>query len=210
MSLIAKFRLPVTDFVMGDVLQRDEVERIEFVCRLRSRAAIMPFFWVRGGQSDRIGTLLERDSSIESVSLIDELEETQLYRVSWQSQIPFLVAVSRRSNSVIRSVTGDSVWEIELSFDRRADLKTFTHYYEDTGMDLQLEQVYSLCRERVAHEELTPPQRETLITAEKEGFYDEPREVTMEELAAELDISLAAVSGRLRRGTSNLVRNTLL
>ncbi|EMA45419.1 bacterio-opsin activator HTH domain-containing protein [Halococcus saccharolyticus DSM 5350] len=42
-----------------------------------------------------------------------------------------------------------------------------------------------------------------------QGFYEIPREIDMEGLAAEFDISDQSVSERLRRGHRNFVRNGL-
>lgn len=210
MSVIAEFSLPVDDFVLGGALQLEGIERIEFDCNIPARTDTMPYFWVWGNRFDQFEAVLDQEPAIDSVTAIDELAGTRLYRATWQSHVSYLLAATQRSNGVIRGVTGDTRWEFELLFEQRTDLTTFTDYYADTGMELELERLYSMSGELVDHSDLTPAQRETLITAEQEGFYDEPRAVTMEELADTLDVSLAAVSGRLRRGTSKLIRNTLL
>lgn len=210
MSLIAKFSLPDDDFVLGSALQLDEIERIEFDCNIPARTGAMPYFWVWGASFDRFEAVAEEERAIESVAMIDDMGETRLYRATWQSHVSYLLDATQQSNGIIRSVSGDIRWEFELLFEQHSDLATFTEYYADTGMNLELEQLYSLSSAPVDHDDLTPAQREALVTAEQEGFYDEPREITMEELADKLDISLSAVSGRLRRGTSKLIRRTLL
>ena len=54
-------------------------------------------------------------------------------------------------------------------------------------------------------DELTPVQRETVEAALELGYFDIPRGVSMEELAAELDITPNAVSERLRRAERTLL-----
>ncbi|WP_177209261.1 helix-turn-helix domain-containing protein [Natronobacterium haloterrestre] len=208
--MIAEFSLPVDDFVLGNALQLDEIKRIEFDCKIPARTDSMPYFWVWGSQFDQFETVVDQEQAIDSVVAIDELDGTRLYRATWRARVSYLLEATKRSNGVIRGVAGDTRWEFELLFEQREDLVTFTDYYADTGMELELERLYSLSGTLADHDDLTPAQRETLITAEQKGFYDEPRSITMEELADELGVSLAAVSGRLRRGTSKLIRKTLL
>ncbi|WP_254525792.1 helix-turn-helix domain-containing protein [Natrinema caseinilyticum] len=107
-------------------------------------------------------------------------------------------------------MTGEKRWTLEVLFETHADLKTFAGYYAESAVELTLNRVHSITKSADDRYELTSTQRETLVTAEQRGYYGEPRAVTMEELAGELDVSLPAVSGRLRRGTSQLIRNTLL
>lgn len=51
----------------------------------------------------------------------------------------------------------------------------------------------------------TEEQRETLVAAYECGYFAEPRETSLEELADSLDLSATAVGGRLRRGMKALV-----
>jgi predicted DNA binding protein len=57
---------------------------------------------------------------------------------------------------------------------------------------------------------LTDIQHETLVTALQEGYYNTPRAITMDELAAQFGISQPALSKRLRSGHSTLIENSLM
>lgn len=52
---------------------------------------------------------------------------------------------------------------------------------------------------------LTATQRETLEVAVTEGYYDDPRAISLGELAEKLDLSKSALSRRLKRAEANLV-----
>lgn len=52
---------------------------------------------------------------------------------------------------------------------------------------------------------LTDQQQEALVAAYREGYFTEPRETSLEELADTLDISASAVRGRINRGLKALV-----
>ncbi|MEF8842565.1 MAG: helix-turn-helix domain-containing protein [Haloarculaceae archaeon] len=55
---------------------------------------------------------------------------------------------------------------------------------------------------------VTETQRETLRLAYEAGYYEEPRETTLGELATELGVGERAVFRRLRRGTRGLLAAT--
>lgn len=57
--------------------------------------------------------------------------------------------------------------------------------------------------------ELTDKQREALNLAVEYGYYDQPRDATLADLASELDISKSAVSQRLRSAETKLVKHAL-
>jgi len=57
--------------------------------------------------------------------------------------------------------------------------------------------------------DITTAQREALLIALEEGYFSVPRQTTMEAIAGQLDISISALSSRLRRGQQALLRNAL-
>jgi predicted DNA binding protein len=57
---------------------------------------------------------------------------------------------------------------------------------------------------------LTDPQREALITAVENGYFDVPARATLESISEALGITSQAVSERLNRGTKTLVEATLM
>ena len=57
---------------------------------------------------------------------------------------------------------------------------------------------------------LTEEQRSTLRVAYEHGYFEEPRETSLEELSALLDLSSTAIGGRIRRGIKTLVEATVI
>jgi predicted DNA binding protein len=58
--------------------------------------------------------------------------------------------------------------------------------------------------------ELTDTQREALVLAYERGYFDSPRESSLEAVAEELGITQQSLSSRLRRGHRRLIENTLI
>ncbi|QAU14258.1 bacterio-opsin activator [Halorubrum sp. BOL3-1] len=57
--------------------------------------------------------------------------------------------------------------------------------------------------------ELTAVQRQTLLRAVEAGYYSDPREATLSDLAAEFDVSKSAVSQRLHGAEATIVRRVV-
>ena len=63
--------------------------------------------------------------------------------------------------------------------------------------------------DELSRDGLTDRQREALTLAVSRGYYENPRQVTTEELAEELGISQSSLSGLLRRGERQLLTASL-
>ena len=55
--------------------------------------------------------------------------------------------------------------------------------------------------------DLTGKQHETLLTAYNMGYFTVPRQISMVDIAAALDISLPALSERVHRGEAHLIEH---
>ena len=210
MSLVAAFALPSESFVLGDALEIDEIESIEFACNIPTRIGVMPYFWVWGSSFDGFEKAVRTEPSIDTIEKIDSLEDSRLYRTEWKTTVQGLLDAIRTNNGILKSAVGEDRWEFEIVFEEHNDLSAFGNQCSEIGFDIDLQYVHSLTEPMDEAYGLTPAQRETLVTAERGGYFDEPRNLTMDELATKLDISPAAVSGRLRRGVSNLIQRTLI
>lgn len=210
MSLVAEFVLPTEAFVLGGALKRDGVECIEFACNIPTRIGVMPYFWVWGSSFDEFEDAARQEESISEIEEIDTLENSRLYRTEWATSVGDLLDAIRDSNGLLKTAVGEERWEFELVFEERDDLSAFSERCSEIGLEFQLSRVHALTESVEGGYGLTPAQRETLVTAEQSGYFDMPRSITMEDLADELGLSPGAVSGRLRRGLSNLIQRTIL
>lgn len=100
-------------------------------------------------------------------------------------------------------------WRIATRDDERVGLlyDTLTGKLRE-GIDFEfghLEDVKTPVADLLASPSLPYEQRETLELAAERGYYESPRETTLDELAAELDRPRSTVSYRLRRAEAALV-----
>ncbi|MDG5776545.1 helix-turn-helix domain-containing protein, partial [Haloarculaceae archaeon H-GB1-1] len=82
----------------------------------------------------------------------------------------------------------------------------------DQNIAIHIIRTYTLTErtESVKQFGLSNEQREALILALREGYFDTPSQVSLSELAAELGITQQAMSNRIRRGNKQVLKEILL
>jgi Predicted DNA binding protein len=92
-------------------------------------------------------------------------------------------------------------------------VNTIWQHAREMGFDFEICELLDRSRIDATQPErqmITEPQREALELAYREGYFSEPREASLADLAASLDNSPSAVGGRVRRGMKTLIGRTLV
>ncbi|PSQ46004.1 bacterio-opsin activator [Halobacteriales archaeon SW_6_65_15] len=120
--------------------------------------------------------------------------------------------LERRLGASPMAATGSADgWQRRVRFPDRDSIVEMRQFCADNDVNFRLHRLYAPGESDVVDEfGLSPEQRRALMTAERVGYFDVPREVSLDDLGEELDISGQSASERLRRGISELVSNTLL
>lgn len=121
----------------------------------------------------------------------------------------WVLAFARESVVVIPPVVytdaGAAVFEV---LGDPGDLRALLADLPD-GVDETVERVGGYDPRRSPGAALTERQREVVGTAVELGYYDVPREATLDEVAAELDIAGSTVSAHLRKAEAAVVRDAV-
>lgn len=137
-------------------------------------------------------------------------ESTDLYLVQRSPPEDGLLApLLGFSDDVIRAEGQCGIWRIRAAFDSPDTLDEFLSHCREGGFAVRIDRRFRASRETGPWFGVTPPQRDALLLACEEGYYDIPRRASTADLAERLDISDQAVTERLRRGIQTLVANTL-
>ncbi|WP_255170239.1 helix-turn-helix domain-containing protein [Natrononativus amylolyticus] len=219
MSLLAEYEVAAPSLFLTPTLEAVpglEVE-IERQFALVSSQPVA-FCWLRYGSVgsgdrealERAEAALEADATVEGFERVEDVDRRALYRVR-RSESDVLETYEQWmavGAELLRCRGSGGRWEVEMRF---PDREAFTAYYsflEAAGVAFDLQRL-SDGAEAATDDILTESQREAVCLAWERGFFDVPRETTLEELAVALDISDQAVSERLRRGQSRLVEEYL-
>ena len=212
MSIIAEFSVDSDDFALNHALTEAPhmvVEIEQVVATMEDR--VMPYFWVSGGDHAEFEAAFEHDESVTNVAAIDEVDDARLYRAEWTSNVESLVyAYVELGATILQAIGRDETWELRMRFDDHESLSQFQTYCEEHGITFDLNRIQDQEQPMAsAQYDLTTKQRETLVTALEEGYYDVPQGVSMSELADGMGISQQALSKRFHAAHRNLITSTL-
>ncbi|AHG04409.1 bacterio-opsin activator [Halobacterium sp. DL1] len=211
MSVIVEFTIPATEFLLGEVLADPPGMRIELERLVPTSDAVMPFLWVRGADHATFEQRVRENPAIGTVDALDRADDWVLYRVEWADEPFSLLEIINTSGGVILEGNGDSEWQFRLRFPHHDALSTFYNFCTEENITLHIERSYTLTEKTpTGHRfDLTQPEREALVLALHQGYFESPRQSSLADLAAELGVSEQAVSNRLRRGNEKILEQTL-
>lgn len=212
MSSILEVSIDSEDFVLGRTLSvdLDVTITLEEVIPTGNRA--MPYFWVAGDALDKFEESIEADPTVEAIHQHLRLSDSALYRAQWAEEIQSLLySIAEEGGTILDGVGSAGTWQFTLRFPDRERLSNFRKRCGELDIVLDVQRVYSVSADRMDMEYgLTAKQRETLLTALEQGYFEVPRETTQQELAEQLGIQSSSTSETLRRATAELIANTLL
>lgn len=210
MGLIVDATVPTEQFALGGVFDRATGVEIETVpVAAPGDGDVMPFLWGRASDLEALHRWLEEDASTESVECLSRNDNYSLYRVTWEPRVRSIVSVLFQVRGTLLGARAqEEHWMFRAIFPEHDTVsKTYGNSHEN-GIDLSIRRV------RRVNESpdrghgrfgLSEKQLEALTAALEKGYYEVPRDVTMEELADDLGISDQALSERLRRANHEIL-----
>lgn len=152
--------------------------------------------------SNPVPLLAEIDdrSDVRNLELLWKHDETALLQV--ETSNPSVLVPMQRAGVPMETPfeveDGVVTWELTTSADR---LSTLGDAFDERGVDYRLEYVRAADASRTA-DLLTDRQREVFLTALESGYYAVPREATLTDVAASLDVTKSTCSDVLHRAES--------
>ena len=212
MSIIAEFSVKSDDLALNHALTTTPkmiVEIEQVVATMEDR--IMPYFWVSGEDQDEFRDAFRDDETVTNTAVIDEVEDARLYRAEWTDNVETIIyAYVELGATLMQAIGKEKDWELRMRFDSHDSLSEFQDYCDENDISIELNRTQEQEQPMAsAQYDLTPTQRETLVTALEAGYYDVPRAVTMRELAEQMGIAQQTLSNRFRAAYRNLVTSTL-
>ncbi|MCU4744520.1 helix-turn-helix domain-containing protein [Natronoglomus mannanivorans] len=212
MSIIADFSVKSDDFALNHALTATPqmiVEIEQVVATMEDR--IMPYFWVSGHDHAAFEDAFQDDSSVTNTAVIDEVEGAKLYRAEWTENVETIIYAYVELGATLMQAIGKAEdWELRMRFDSRDALSEFREACDENDISFELNRTREQEQPMAsAQYDLTPTQRETLVTALEAGYYEVPRAVTMRELAEQMGIAQQTLSNRFRAAYNNLITSTL-
>lgn len=210
MATVAEFTLDPEEFPLGALFDYFPEVTIQLERVVPDANDTVPYFWVRGTDAAEIEAKFPDRPAVRNVRLVDRWETDCLMRCQWVSEYDTVLDALDVPGVVLRSATGTvEGWTFEIRGETNDDVATFSQRCRDYGVPTSLTELGTLGPSENQYN-LTEKQREALVMAYERGHFDSPREASLADVAADIDISQQALASRLRRGTRRLVDHCLI
>ena len=162
-----------------------------------------------GGTFDALEAALERDPTVEDVTISDEgIDGERRYLLT----IPAGETTYRKWVSLggvlLDATVTHAGWNVRMRFPDREALSAYRTHCHDRDIDFTLRSVHDATGSTNTYPYgLTAPQYELLAAALEAGYFEVPRGTRMGDLATEFGVSDQAASERLRRALSRLLNS---
>jgi predicted DNA binding protein len=212
MPTIIEFTVPADKFPLGNIFQNFPDVEIELERVIPTNHAIIPYFWVWGAGIPNIAGSFKRNSVVNSVELVDEVKGGGLFRAEWDTTMESILRGIATSDLILLSATGtEKLWQFELRTEDGTAITQFQQYCKNNSIDITITRLYALSEMRTGDQyHLSTEQEVALIAAFNAGYFNDPREATLDDIAQEMGITRQSLAARLRRGHRNLIGNTLI
>ncbi|WP_265109420.1 helix-turn-helix domain-containing protein [Halosolutus halophilus] len=212
MSLIAIVDIAHPDLALTPTIRERPDASIEVIPHSTTDPETGLFFFLVEGTDETFDDALDRDHTVANWTLVDDLGSTRIYRLQHTDETKLISPTTTELGGLmLKAESNDRGWTVRLHLPDRDAIATLWEFCEETDISFELHRMF---RQNEWSNGLTPKltdeQQAALVSAYEDGYFEEPRETSLEELADQLDISPTAVGGRIRRGTGKLVEMTLL
>lgn len=215
MAVLAVISTPNTDGAPDSAPRRIvsdlpsiEIEVVQFE---RDGTVAVPYLWMQGVSVAAFERAVADDPHLSTAEQLEQTDDGTLYKVRWEVDSPSIHCMIRSNGMVMQARGTVDEWRLKIWFETRADAAAFQQCCNSRDVPLDVNQLGSFAD--VVSDgggNLSASQRETILLAYREGYFEVPREVSQRELADELGVSSSAVGARLRRGLANLIEEGMI
>lgn len=168
------------------------------------------FFEVEGHEFGAFDAAVAEDETVADSTVIIEGDDFRVYRMRLldldRLVLPTAAELGMR---ILYAEAGGAGWRAKLEVPDLGLLREFREHCTDREVAFTMRKIYEREDEAGGEFGLTPAQREVLVVARRAGYFEEPRDASLQDVADALGISQSAASGRLRRAVSRLVATTV-
>ena len=166
---------------------------------------------IQHSSQQELERMLENDPTVSTYTTVDWTESTGIYYIEYTEDAVLISSTITDADGVLlEAKTLEDGWKIKALLPDRESMSTIWEAARDQGMEIQILEMHRNSSPNTSDVYgLTEEQKQTLQVAFQHGYFEEPRETPLSEVAEKLDVSSTAASGRMRRGMRNLIAATI-
>ena len=174
-------------------------------------STVFPFL-INYDDRERLEEMLDTDPTVRSYELVDWTDQTGIYYIEHTPETKLISSVVTDVNGfLVHTETKGNGWLVRLLLPDREALNTIWEFANENDISLDIIEIYgNTDTGGESSYGLTDEQLTALVTAYENGYFGEPRDISLNEVAEEIGLSSTAMSGRLRRGMRNLIAATVI
>jgi predicted DNA binding protein len=212
-DITAVIRVEHPDIVLTETVTHDRSANVKSVSEAGNDPTSGVFLY--HVESSDFGQFEDGLRNDHTVSEFDRVIETgdgkAIYSFEYTDDAKIVSPVISTANGVVLDMENDgNAWILTVWMPERTNLAQLWDYVQNNDIEIDLLSVNEYRSLGTTDAGLTDSQREALLVAVEAGHFEEPRNATLSDVAAELDISQPAVSGLLRRGIKRLIVSSLM
>jgi predicted DNA binding protein len=210
MVTVMEFTTPAAEFPLGSVFDDLPGVTVELERLIPHETLVIPYFWVRGADAEAIEAAFRPHAGVADIRLVDSVGDEHLMCAEWEPEYLGVLSALAKANIVVLTGIGTKDgWRFEVRGESQEAIAEFRTYSQENDIPITITAVHAMLPVQGVGYELTDTQREALVLAHERGYFDTPREASLEEIADELGITQQSLSSRLRRGHRRLIEATL-
>jgi predicted DNA binding protein len=209
----AVVRIEHPDVVLTETVAHDRTSDVRSVSEAGTDPTSGKFFYhVASSDFRQFEDGLQNDHTVgEFERVIETSDGNAIYSFEYTDEAKVFSPVVSTANGVVLDMENDeNAWIFTVWIPERANLADLWDSARRHDIDIELLRVNEYASLGTTDAGLTDSQREALLVAFEAGYFEEPRDATLGEVAAELDISQPAAGGLLRRGIERLIVSSLM
>jgi predicted DNA binding protein len=209
----AVVRVEHPDLVLTKTITYDSGSKVKPVSEAGTDPRSGRFLYhVESADLSRFEEGLRNDDTISKFErVIDTTDEKAIYSFEYTAEAKTFSPVISMANGVALDMENDgNAWLITVWMPEREGLASLWDYAQTNDIDIDLLRVNEYASLASTAAGLTESQREALLVAFEAGYFEDPRDATLDDVADELDISQPAASGLIRRGLNRLIVSSLV
>lgn len=203
--------IPASDFVLAGALTAYPEVIVEYERVVPTNHAPLPFLWADADEVDAFAEAIAAADETRSVKRAATFDNGVLYRIDWTDGSEDLRSrLAGFEDAALLEAWGQGDrWQLKFRLSSRASLDELRSLFDELNVSFDVVRLYEMTNPKVGQYNLSEKQRAGLLRALEMGYFEIPREATLEEVADSLGISAKSLSERLRRGLVNLLTNSI-